>query len=721
MILNSKPENEAILSNVGEIGEFRIRNSAKAFNILSSGLYANKIRAVVRELSCNAVDSHAAAGSADVPFEVHMPSMLEPWFSVRDYGVGLNHDQVTRIYTTYFESTKTDSNEFIGALGLGSKSPFSYTDNFTVTAIQHGRQGIYTAFINADGVPSIALMQSGETDQPTGVEVKFSVNDRNDFSKFRTEATNVYRWFAVKPTVLGVSGFQHEVQVYEVENLVPGVHTVPPARLGMNITSYAVMGNIAYPVDVPNAVENLGDLSFLLQCGLVMHFGIGDLDFQASREGLSYIPQTIDSIRTKLLAVRSVLTGRLTVDAEAIGNLWQRAQWLNSQFEKPLWKAAVTEYVRNTGFRLFDPGKRYDRFRIFELREDQLKERYNIEIHMFNKSNYGTCRPQTPDRGVEDIKVDPPVNYTFWSVPVARQTLFVISDVKTGALTRTKYHWRHRYTSGDVYVLTSADKTQPMKTSEFMAAIGGPPDEQIHLASELDQPERQARGSNAGVTIMALTLRNDSSRFGRRSDKAMVWRATYSLDQFNTTNQVLYVPLVGFEVQSQHGVTDIKVLHTELLASGLFGDKLVIHGVRKQDLAQVQALPNWVNLEDHIVRQLSNMDDATIQGMALNQVDSIKEIMYNKYVLPFIADDKNLLKLLIQKLTPVKAKQYSRSKMESLSQQFAPSLAVKVNDQIRQLTSEVAAVNQRYPLLKHLGDANSKHVAEYINLIENQN
>lgn len=53
--------NEAVMGNVQGVGEFRIRNSAKAFNILSSGLYANKIRAIIRELSCNAVDSHVAA------------------------------------------------------------------------------------------------------------------------------------------------------------------------------------------------------------------------------------------------------------------------------------------------------------------------------------------------------------------------------------------------------------------------------------------------------------------------------------------------------------------------------------------------------------------------------------------------------------------------------------------------------------------------------------
>ena len=78
MKLLNAVQDQPIVSNVGEIGEFRIRNSAKAFNILSSGLYANKVRAIVRELSCNAVDSHTAAGKQDTPFDVHLPNVLEP-------------------------------------------------------------------------------------------------------------------------------------------------------------------------------------------------------------------------------------------------------------------------------------------------------------------------------------------------------------------------------------------------------------------------------------------------------------------------------------------------------------------------------------------------------------------------------------------------------------------------------------------------------------------
>ena len=41
VIINNAPANEAVLSNVGEIGEFRIRNSAKAFN---SALVSRRLR-----------------------------------------------------------------------------------------------------------------------------------------------------------------------------------------------------------------------------------------------------------------------------------------------------------------------------------------------------------------------------------------------------------------------------------------------------------------------------------------------------------------------------------------------------------------------------------------------------------------------------------------------------------------------------------------------------
>lgn len=120
-----------------EVG-FKIKASRASFQILSSGLYSNKIRAIIRELCCNAHDAHKSAGTQDTPFEISLPSTFSPVLVIKDFGTGLSHEDVMTIYTTYFESTKNNSNDFIGQLGLGSKSPFSYTNQFLVESRHEG-------------------------------------------------------------------------------------------------------------------------------------------------------------------------------------------------------------------------------------------------------------------------------------------------------------------------------------------------------------------------------------------------------------------------------------------------------------------------------------------------------------------------------------------------------------------------------------------------------
>ena len=127
-----------------EESNFSIEASAKAFFILSDGLYSNKIKAVIRELSTNAYDSHVDAGCPETPFEVHLPTQMEPHFHVRDFGVGLSHEDCMKLYTTYFYSNKTDRNDSVGCLGLGSKSPFAYVDSFTVESYYEGTYRVYT-------------------------------------------------------------------------------------------------------------------------------------------------------------------------------------------------------------------------------------------------------------------------------------------------------------------------------------------------------------------------------------------------------------------------------------------------------------------------------------------------------------------------------------------------------------------------------------------------
>jgi hypothetical protein len=716
MQLLNAVQNEAILSNVGQIGEFRIRNSAKAFNILSSGLYANKIRAIIRELSCNAVDSHTAAGRSDTPFDIHLPNQLEPWFAIRDYGTGLSHEQVTNIYTTYFESTKTDSNDYIGALGLGSKSPFSYTDNFTVTAVKDGRKGIYTAFINEQGIPSIALMMEEATDEASGVEVKFSVNDYYDFGKFRDEARTVYTYFTLRPVVTGVSDFQFRDVDYDTKDIVPGVHSYRDGR-----RSVAIMGNIAYPIEVPNAEQTLGDLRGLLNCGLELHFAIGELDFQASREGLSYIPQTVEAIKTKLSAVNDALADVLAKEADAIPNLWDRAVFLQKKQGHSLWSAAVKKYATDTKLPTYDVS-RYGGTKTFKMGIENLSKNYNIQIRGFNHQSGSKSSPNRKhDNSYSDQK-NAQGHYDvfhYWGITVESRVLFVVNDTKIGAVERAKYHYRtNKADSAVVFVLEPVDKNKPMLADAFFTDIQNPPADRIVQASTLIKKERAGTGLGKNVTILKMEKRGYGGYYRERE---MTWRDAGKIDSFDDTQTYYYLPLKGFEVQSRVGHFDSKQFVTDLAECGLPGIHKEIYGVRKTDIEYIRTQKNWVNIEDFLAVELAKpMDQKLIMSLVLNAIDDYNNIKYNDTIVEAIANDKSPYKVLLNKLKGFEKIRYSESSLKRLCDNYAPGQKFNPEAQVQEFKLECHRVQNRYPLLAYMSRVPAGELVDYINMVDTQ-
>jgi hypothetical protein len=720
MLLHTAPQDQAILSNVGEVGDFKIKASAKAFSILSSGLYANKIRAIVRELSCNAVDSHVAAGKQDTPFDVHLPNDLEPWFSIRDYGIGLSHEQVTQIYTTYFESTKTASNEFIGALGLGSKSPFAYTDNFTVTAIQGGKKGIYTAFINGQGVPSIAQMMTEDTSEPNGVEVKFSVNDRYDYSKFRDEARQVYTYFKLRPVVVGYKDFQfHDVE-YETKDIIPGVHS---CRGGHN--SKAIMGNIAYPIDIPNAEKVLGDLRGLLGCALEFHFEIGELDFQASREGLSYIPQTIESIRKKLEEVNSALTVVLAKEADAIANEWERALFLQKKKDSGLWSAAVTKYIIDNKPALINNADRWNFFIKNYVSVSDLANQYNIIVSAFGHSGNSTTTSNY--KSEYDHVKQPDGTFTSihkWQFSIDKGTRFVINDLKVGATERAKFHWKNTPKDKDdahsqaVYVLSRNDKTKPMNTKAFFAAIHNPPEAWIQIASSLKEKARVS-GSLKNVNILSLQERGSG---GYYRSKEMVWRDAGKADSFDNSTTHYYLPLSGFNPISKLGNTfNVKTLFNDLKECGV--ERLrskIIYGVRKSDLEFIQTQKNWINIEDHIAKELGAIDNKLTMSLVLQAVDSFNLLQYNNSIVSSVTTANSPYVKLVKQFEGFEKIRYSEQSLKNLCRMYAKGTTFNPQDTVDQFEAQCKEVSNRYPLLQYLRSAPNSEVSAYINLIDTQ-
>ena len=710
MILSNAPVNEATLSNVGEIGEFRIRNSAKAFSILSSGLYANKIRAIIRELSCNAIDAQVAAGTADRPYEVHLPTTLEPYFSIRDFGTGLSHDQVTQIYTTYFESTKTDSNDFIGALGLGSKSPFSYTDNYTVTATQNGRRGIYTAFINESGVPSIALMYEEPTLEDNGVEVKFSVNERYDYNKFRDEARHVYKYFTYRPKITGITEFEFEDPRYETESIIPGVHQGGSCR-----GSLAIMGNIAYPIEIPNA-EQLGELAPLLNCGLVMEFNIGELDFQASREGLSYIPQTIAAIKRKLEELNAYLAIFLAKEAEEISNLWKRALFLNKRSDQYLWKAAVHKYVTDTSFPLFNTvNSRWDSLHTFKFKTEDLKTQYNAVIRGFSKSNHSQACANYKADTAHDLATN--TAYTEWRIRVDSELFFVFNDTKTGALERSKYHWRKKNMKGTynekVYVVEAYDRTKPIKQAEFLTALHNPPADRVLSASALECKERVSSKLGKDVTILHLEERNR----GYYRNAELVWADAGTADSFDAGKTYYYLPLSGYK--SLGVVEDIKQLQTHLRAAKVHLGE--VYGVRKADMDWVGEQANWVNLDTYVTAELKKLGAGSVLEMVKQAIDFNSYFTYNRVITSINANSPYAV--LSNAFVGVKdIDDNVQRSLQYLCKAYKISTGNNIDptQEIAKYKEQLVEVKQRYPLLSAVSkwSASDEAVAEYINAID---
>lgn len=272
----------------------------KAFEILSSGIYTNKILAIIREISCNAYDAHIAAGKPLEPITVHMPNALEPWFSVLDNGPGLSHDDVINLYSTYFASTKTTSNDFIGAFGLGSKSPFSYVDAFTVTSRFNGKKRIYSAFKAENGLPSITLMHEEDTTECNGFEVQVPVKS-SDVGTFKAEAASFYKYFKPAPNIVGDKLAIKYDDVVVTHNNITILHKSD--YTDVNIVMLR-QGNVVYPLDT-NQIKSpnnmLNNYSYGYDQKVLIDVPIGTFEVTASRESISYTSKTIKALEELLL------------------------------------------------------------------------------------------------------------------------------------------------------------------------------------------------------------------------------------------------------------------------------------------------------------------------------------------------------------------------------------------------------------------------------------
>ncbi len=284
--------------NVGrkETAVASIQASAKAFEILSSGLYSDSEFAIVREIGANAKDSHTAAGCPEKPFKVQIPNDLDPRFCVRDYGVGMTHEFMMTRVNRYFDSTKSDSNDEIGGFGLGIKSVFSYASSFMITCYMDAIRRVYVYQIGESGLPEISLMAETETDEPNGVEVSIPVK-REDYGKFSTAAQKTFAFYEVKPEIGGVN-----LNIPEFTKIIEAdTWFICKSQQLFGKVAYVEMGGIAYPVE--------GELSGLRsyyssQHTLFIKADIGEVDITPNREQIKMTDRTRKFVSERVAQIK---------------------------------------------------------------------------------------------------------------------------------------------------------------------------------------------------------------------------------------------------------------------------------------------------------------------------------------------------------------------------------------------------------------------------------
>jgi hypothetical protein len=295
-----------------------ISATPEMFDLLSSGIYKNPIKAVVREYLANAADESKTV-------DVTVPSSLTPYFEVRDYGKGMSEEFVLELFSSYGFSNKTTNNNQIGGFGIGSKSGFAYTDSFTVTSWFEGIKSVYECTKNVDGTFSISLRGRVNSTESSGVKVCIPVKSRN-YIEFKREI-EYYATFLAYFSKVNFKGVVTNTIVFE--QVKGDLYRFTNSSQYASPLLLVVMGGIPYSCSHQELVDN--NLSSLLDSSnLVIVRPIGSLNITASRESIRYTEQTTADLKPLLTSAVEDVIKKYREELENKTTLYEKCKYLYS-------------------------------------------------------------------------------------------------------------------------------------------------------------------------------------------------------------------------------------------------------------------------------------------------------------------------------------------------------------------------------------------------------
>ena len=282
----------AFQSQSFDIGDKRI-----ILEILRGKMYSNPIQTIAQEISTNARDAHTEVGKSDVPIEIKLPNKLDPSFWIHDFGPGITPDRMGSIFIQYGRSTKRDDNTQQGAYGLGSKSPFSYSDTFTIISITPENDKLirreYLAHIDESGLGQMSCVKEEETTDPQGTAIVLYPKP-SDWASFTQHVIRATVHWPIRPTIIGDPEFawpeykvSYKGEDWEIHDNSP-IESVP----------YALISGIPYILNLRHLYP--GGNALIQYIPFRIHFKIGEIPVTANREDIDYQSHVITYVKNRI-------------------------------------------------------------------------------------------------------------------------------------------------------------------------------------------------------------------------------------------------------------------------------------------------------------------------------------------------------------------------------------------------------------------------------------
>jgi len=628
--------------DISDATEMTINLDSFAFEALSGDkLYKNLIRAIVRELSCNAYDAHVMADTQDQPFAIHLPTMLEPFFSIRDFGIGLDDAGVRKTYLTYFGSSKRQDNKTTGAWGLGSKSPLGYSDNFTITSYKDGMGRMYCVFKNPEnGIPSVTKLSEFPTTERNGLLVQVPVINDNDTRVFIRETMNVLEWFPVAPIINTDDKLNtHE---YDMRDIIKGAHLRKGDANHYGSRCVAIMGNIEYPIHFPNTDMLDPRVTELVRYPFELHFALGELKFSMSREELGYNAETVKAINDKMVLVSDALIPRMEATIKDMSE-WNKAVFLEQKSRD------YNHVLKTPASTMIEKGmsKVHTAFESGTLGfeggiGDDLLKTDGIKISSYEKSKHHNRKIGSVIKLTANYLRHDKDGTGYGMVP-SDAILFIINDEPKRSLDRIKAHIAETgYRSIVMFSMIDASKdigaVEIACIEKTLETLGNPP--VIRVSETAPAIKRVVDKSKVVSKGDVLVLYRNTKNEGK-------WDGLGGKDFMETDGKHIYVELFNTTVLNCGNMDTDSLMRLEAAVNNAVPrsqDKVLkIHGVRKGGLEAVKADKKWV----HLLTYINELAVAHKDSFILEQkMSNISGFLRNKVIADGLATDAEFADLV---------------------------------------------------------------------------